>query len=158
MDNIAYKERDIEKIKIQERKSIIYKVIRKISRKIFKFRENNIQKVLVYVGVCTQDEYFNLVNKFLFAFPYKEDFKIDIYLSKKLDFEFNDKYKLKFQRNYLNSQKNHIGIVHKYSDSNYDLVLIKSFSNINKFLFKIHKTAIIDENFFSVDESAVYQN
>lgn len=157
MSTVAYKERDFKLINKQYKKSFIYKAFRKLFQKIFLTKQENCSRILVYVNSCDEKKYYELINKLLFAFPHKKNLSIDIYIRNNLH-DINTEYEFKYQRNYLKNNSSHTNIISSYKSSDYDLILLHNAKDIKKFLLHIHKTAMIDENFYSVDESAVYQN
>jgi len=159
MSNVAFDKRDLKAIQKREKINFIYKAIRKIQRILYAYESKQIKSIAISPKITNSDELIDIVNRIAWAFPYKEDLYIEIEVSDELlSFDFSKVDKVPNQRNYLNSNLSHIGLVKK-CNSSADLILYTKANELLKLNpFKLYKTDILDKNYFSTTEGGLLQD
>ncbi len=160
MSEEAFGKRDLSGIRKRKILAYIFFGFKKIVN-LVKTR-TQISKFLVYPEVSNKKQLIKIINKLLWAIPYKKGLDITIPIS----FNFNrdellDVEKVEYQENYLDRNSEHI----KFCDpktikfSKFDSILITDKSKLFKFsiLKNISKIDIIDETYYSSVESNVWK-
>ncbi len=159
MSEIAYGKRDIKAIQKREKINFLYKGFRKIERLILRYEKQHIKSISIYPPIETEEKLAEIANKLAWAFPKKDDLKIYITVTKDLlNYDLKKVDKVKFQRNYLKKNIEHI-ILTKDFNSNADLIFyIDAKAILKSNPFKLYKTDILDKNYFSTSEGWLLQS
>lgn len=161
MSDIAYDKRNIKLIKRKEKYYITFLFLRKIFRIIIKYKNRDIKNICIYPVIDNKEKLIDILNRILWALPYKKDIKIYIPVKENMD-NFKKNNLPKFQRNYINNKKDHIVFISEKELKEYinksKLILLHNLKSIFKIFFKIHKIEIIDKYFYHSTESRFWMN
>jgi hypothetical protein len=160
LSEVAYRTRDIKKIKKAVFWNKWYNRLRYRTGKLLGYEKSNIHSISTFPMIKTKNELLNIANKLAWAYPNKEKLNIHILVSEELlliNFEDEFNTNIPSQRNYLNNIS-HIMLTTK-KQLDYDLILITDTKKLLYFNpFKLYKTAIIDKYFFSTVEGDFLQS
>ncbi len=159
MSSVAYKERDLKAIEKRANIDFLYKGFRKVLRVLSRYSKKTVKTISTYPMVKNKEELIEITNKLAWAYPFRENLKINIYTSKELvGFDLKKIKETINQRTYLNDDISHIKLVEKF-DSTSDLILFTKANELLKYNpFKMYKTDIIDKEYFSTVEGGFLQS
>ena len=154
MSDVAYNERDIKAIEKRERINFFYRAFRKVFRILTGFKNKQIKTITTYPMIDDEITLVEIVNKLAWAFPKKAKLALNILVDKKLEkFNFSTVKEIPNQRNYLNIDISHIKLITEVVD--FDLVLFTDAKALLKNPWWVHKSEILDKNYFSYIEGIV---
>lgn len=151
------------KIFLRDKIHTVFRIIKKIFKILFNRDIDKIRNILVYPAVRNEVILADILNRILWAFPYKIDLKIFVLVSDELkSVDIGKLNTPEFQSRYL-SNYNHIELISKNElpdSANIDLYLVHNWKDVVKFIFslKLHKVEIIDKNYFSIVEGSVWRD
>jgi hypothetical protein len=157
MSDIAYNEKDIKAIKKRKLIDSLYNAIRKVIKVLTRSGEKQIKSIATYPKIQDIDELIEIVNKLAWAYPKKDELKINILVDEPLvGFDFATVKDIPNQRNYLNTNITHINLVTILD--RFDLVLFTDAKSVLKKPSWIHKSDMIDKWYYSTVEGGHLQH
>ncbi len=159
MSEVAYGKRNLKAIQQREKIDLFYKVYRKLLRIAMRFDNKQVKTISTYPKVNNKVELLEIINKLAWAFPYKKDLAIEIFVDADLlNTSFASTNNLINQRNYYQKNISHFKLVDKYNSSRDLLLYTKAKALLSTNPFKLYKTEIFDKEYFSTVEGGFLQN
>lgn len=164
-NNIAYADRDLEFIKKRERIYTTYSKLRGGYRKILNYKNKQIKQILLYPTIKEERDLSNVLNRIAWYIPFRKDLKVFIPVADTLsNVAIKSLTPPENQMPYLNKfVLDHVNLIREKDIKRYfqsDALLVHKWKYLSdkNIMIRLHKTFVVDEDFFRSIEADTYRN